>query len=196
MNLNPEQVSELIRRRRSIYPAMYSSVKVKQEIIEAMLENANWAPTHALTEPWRFTVFTGEGLQKLADFQSGLYKKVSTWDGSFEEKKYQKLKEKPLMCSHIIAIGMHRDPKKKVPEIEEIEATACAVQNMYLTAAAYGVGCYWGTGGITYMEEAKSFFNLKEEDKLLGFFHIGMIKTDKWPSGRRHPVKEKVTWII
>lgn len=195
MNINPEQASELIRRRRSIYPPMYTGEQVKREIIEEMLENANWAPTHALTEPWRFTVFTGEGLRKLAVFQSELYQKACTVNGTFDEKKYQKLKEKPLMCSHIIAIGMHRDPKKKIPEIEEIEATACAVQNMYLTAAAYGVGCYWGTGGITYMEEAKAFFNLEKEDKLLGFFHIGMPKNGKWPAGKRRPVEEKIRWV-
>lgn len=193
--MNPELANELIRKRRSIYPPLYSGEKVDDAIISQMLENANWAPTHALTEPWRFTVFTGEGLKKLADFQSELYKKLSTADGSFDEKKYQKLQDKPLLCSHIIGIGMKRDPKKKIPEVEEIEATACAVQNMYLTAAAYGVGCYWGTGGITYKDEAKAFFGLGEEDKFLGFLFVGMPKEGKWPEGRRQPIADKVQWI-
>ncbi|MFP4505181.1 MAG: nitroreductase [Cyclobacteriaceae bacterium] len=195
IKIDPEQANALIRKRRSIYPAIYSGDKVDDKIIEQMLENANWAPTHALTEPWRFTVFSGEGLKKLADFQSELYKKVSTATGNFDEKKYHKLQENPLLCSHIMAIGMQRDPKEKVPEIEEIEATACAVQNMYLTAAAYGVGCYWGSGGITYMEEAKAFFDLGPEDKLLGFLYIGMPKEGKWPEGRRKPIQEKVRWV-
>lgn len=193
MHITPTQVTALIRRRRSVYPAMYSDQPVKREIIEEMLENANWAPTHKMTEPWRFTVFTGEGLKKLAYFQSELYKKVSTEEERFEEKQYQKLKEKPLMCSHVIAIGMRRD--YKVPEMEELAATACAVQNMYLTAAAYGIGCYWGTGGITYLQEAKAFFDLGESDKLLGFFHVGMLKNDNWPEGKRGSIKEKVVWV-
>lgn len=195
MHITPEQANELIQKRRSIYPPLYSGETVDHNIIEQMLENANWAPTHALTEPWRFTVFTGAGLQKLADFQSELYKKLSSAEGNFDENKYQKLKDKPLQCSHIIAIGMSRDPKKKVPEIEEVESTACAVQNMYLTATAYGVGCYWGSGGITYRKEAKPFFGLNEEDKLLGFLHIGMPKEGKWPQGRRSPVDTKVKWV-
>lgn len=41
MNVTPTQASELIRERRSIYPAMYSDEPVKREIIEEMLENAN-----------------------------------------------------------------------------------------------------------------------------------------------------------
>jgi len=193
--MNPKLANELIRKRRSIYPPLYSGERVDDAVIEQMLENANWAPTHALTEPWRFTVFSGEGLKKLADFQSELYKKLSTANGSFDEKKYQKLQDKPLLCSHIIGIGMKRDPKKKIPEVEEIEATACAVQNMYLTAAAYGVGCYWGTGGITYKDEAKAFFGLGEEDKFLGFLFVGTPKEGKWPEGKRRPVAEKVEWV-
>ncbi len=196
MNITPEQTNELIRKRRSIHPPLYSGEKVDQKVIEQMLENANWAPTHALTEPWRFTVFAGAGLEKLADFQAELYKKTSSAKGNFDEKKYQKLHDMPGQCSHIIAISMKRDPKKKIPEIEEVEATACAVQNMYLTATAYGVGCYWGTGGVTYLEEAKAFFGLEEEDKLLGFLYVGMPKEGKWPEGRRSPITEKVTWVI
>jgi nitroreductase len=196
MSITPEQTNELIRRRRSIYPPLYSGETVDQKIIEQMLENANWAPTHGLTEPWRFRVFTGAGLQKLADFQAELYKKTSLAKGDFDEKKCQKLYEKPLQCSHVIAIGMKRDVRKKIPEIEEVEATACAVQNMYLTATAYGVGCYWGTGGVTYLEEAKPFFDLEEEDKLLGFLFVGMPKEGQWPEGRRGPIAEKVQWVV
>ncbi|MEQ8533924.1 MAG: nitroreductase, partial [Imperialibacter sp.] len=82
----------------------------------------------------------------------------------------------------------------KIPEIEEIEAVSCAVENMYLTAAAYGVGCYWGSGGITYMEEAKSFFGLGKNDKFLGFLFVG-VAGSKWPEGKRGSVEEKTTWV-
>ena len=195
MNLSVEETNHLLRNRRSIYPAMYSDVPVDDAIIKTMLENANWAPTHKLTEPWRFVVFKGEGLKKLAVFQSELYKELSTAAGNFDVSKFEKLATKPLMASHIIAIGMKRDPKGLVPEVEEIAAVACAVQNMYLTAAAHGIGCYWGSGGITYKEEAKSFFGLGAEDKLLGFLYIGNLKTDKWPIGKRKPIEEKVNWV-
>ena len=99
-----------------------------------------------------------------------------------------------MQSSHIIAIGMKRDDKKSLPEIEEGGAVFCAVQNMYLTAAAYGIGCYLTTGGITYFEEAKEFFGLGKEDRLLGFLHVGVLKGGV-PEGRRKPVSEKVTWI-
>jgi nitroreductase len=196
MQFDPKHLKAIIEHRRSIFPKDYSpDKKVDDFIIEEMLENANWAPTYGKTEPWRFTVFTGEGLQKLAHFQSNLYKEKSTAAGNFEERKYNKLANNPLKASHVIGIGMKRDPNRKIKEIEEIEAVACAVQNMYLTAAAYQIGCYWGSGGITYLEEAKPFFNLEPEDKFLGFFYVGVPNID-WPGGVRNPVSEKAEWVL
>lgn len=191
---NTTEISDLIRNRRSVYPPQYSGETIPRKIIEEILENANWAPTHKFTEPWRFTVFTGEGLKKLGEFMSDLYKKMSTEKGNFEVAKYEMLLNKPLMASHIISIGMKRDEQERVPEIEEIEAVSCAVQNMHLTAASHGVGCYWGTGGVTYVEEAKSYFGLGEKDKLLGFMFFG-IPNGELQKGRRKPIEEKTKWV-
>lgn len=194
MNSNLDYFNQLIRSRRSVFTKDYSGEKVDYTIIRQMLENANWAPTHKLTEPWRFVVFSGEGLKKLATFQSECYKQVTQAKGTFDEKKYEGLKSKPLECSHIIAIGMKRDEKKSVPEWEEMGAVFCAVENMYLTATAYGIGCYLSTGGITSFEEAKEFFGLGKEDKLLGFLNVGVLKSTPL-EGRRKPIAEKVKWI-
>jgi nitroreductase len=189
-----ETIDQLIRQRRSVYPKQYDKGRVDDSTVRQMLENACWAPTHKLTQPWRFVVFTGEGLKKLAEFQSECYKQVTQRDGTFKEEKYRSLQETPLQCSHIIAIGMHRDDKRGVPEIEEVGAVFCAVQNMYLTATAYGVGCYLSTGGITFFEEAKPFFDLRPEDKLLGFFFIGKIMTPS-PDSRRTPLEQHLKWV-
>jgi nitroreductase len=194
MTFNPEWLNEVIANRRSLYQQQYSGVQVNDAIVHQMLKNANWAPTHKLTEPWRFVVFTRKGLVKLAHFQAETYKNVTTADGSYKEDKYQNLLTKPMQSSHIISVGMKRDPKKSVPEIEEVGAVFCAVQNMYLTAAAYGVGAYLSTGGITYFEEAKNFFGLGEDDKLIGFFHVGTPKIDN-PKGNRKPIEAKVQWV-
>jgi nitroreductase len=188
-----ELINKLLHNRRSVFPKEYTGERVDDVIVKQMLENANWAPTHKLTEPWRFVVFTGTGIQRLADFQSELYKKVSSAKGIFDPEKHDGLRSKPLQSSHIIAVGMKRDEKKSVPEIEEVGAVYMAVQNMYLTASVYKVGCYLSTGGITFYSEAKSFFGLGEEDKLLGFLHIGKPKHFDQKS-KRNPIETKVRW--
>lgn len=192
--LNPAQLNALIHQRRSVFPKDYTGEKVDDDIVRQILENARWAPTHKFTEPWRFVVFTGDGIKALAQFQSGLYKRVTQLDGTFKESNHEKLLTKPLMSSHIIAVIMKRDEKKSVPDIEESGAVFCAIQNMYLTAAAYGVGCYLSTGGVTYFEEAKPFFGLGEEDRIIGFFHLGMpVRVN--PGSRRKPLEEVSHWV-
>ncbi|WP_420580029.1 nitroreductase family protein [Reichenbachiella sp.] len=191
MNYDTAQISDLIKNRRSIFPKNYSGERVPDEVISEMLESANWAPTHKMTEPWRFTVFCDEGIEVFADFQADLYLKSA---GKKSDKdKVKKLKSKPLMCSHIISIGMKRN--KSIPKMEEIAAVAAAVQNMHLTATAHGVGCYWSTGGVTYNKEANAYFDLGEKDLLMGFLYIGMPKKAKWPKGKRKSIDKKVKWV-
>jgi len=193
MKYNVEEVKHLIRNRRSVFPDQLEAGRTTpDEIILQILENAIWAPNHGHTEPWHFVVFTGEGLKKLADFQSQLYRETA--GEKFKEISYQKLQRNPLRASHVIALCMKRDPNKKHPEIEEIEAVACAVQNIYLSVTAYGLGGYWTTGGVTYNERAKPFFGLGEEDRLLGFFYIGYVAIPS-PPGKRKSLEEKVVWV-
>ena len=192
--INPELLDAIIHDRRSIFSQDYTGEKVPDEIVLQILENARWAPTHKLTEPWRFFVFTGDGIKALAKFQSDLYRKVTEADGTFKENNYEKLLTKPLLSSHIIAVMMKRDDRRSVPEIEESGAVFCAIQNMYLTAAAYGVGGYLSTGGITYFEEAKPFFDLGADDRIIGFFHLG-IPGKNYPPSRRKPLDDVSEWI-
>ncbi len=194
MQFNSEEINELMLKRRSIFPAGYTDERIDAGIIRIILENATLAPTHKMTQPWRFIVFTNEGIARLAEFQSECYKAVASANGTFREERFSGLKTKPFQSACIIAIGVKRDEKNTIPEIEEIGAVFCAVENMYLTAAAYEIGCYLSTGGITYFEEAKSFFGLGPNDHLIGFLHLGIPKS--WPSSRpRKPVDEVTRWV-
>ncbi len=185
--------NQLARSRRSTFPDQFDTArKVDDAIIKEILTNATWAPNHGREEPWHFTVICDDGLKKMAIFQSKLYKELA--GDNFKEITYNKLQQQPLKASHIVAIGMKRSNNKNIPETEDIEAVACAVQNIYLSVTAYGLGGYWTTGGITYKEEAKSFFGLGENDKLLGFFYIGHIAVPSIGATRK-PVEEKTTWV-
>lgn len=191
--MEPEQLLTLMAERRSIFPKHFSHTNVSRADVERMLEAANWAPTHKLTQPWRFVVFENEGLKVLADYQAERYKLRTTVE-KFLPAKYEKLREKPQLCSHIIAVIMQRDPDQRIPEVEEISAVACAVQNMLLMATSLGIGCYWSTGGVTYDDDAHRFFDLQESDRLLGFLNIG--GADKVRGkGQRSALEQKVKWI-
>ena len=191
--MNVEDLNNLIRDRRSVFPKDYTGEKIDDSIILQLLKNANWAPTHKLTEPWRFKVFCEKGLNQFAEFQAKVYYDKCYGTEKFLEKKHHNLLNNPLKSSHIISIGLHREKDASIPEVEEVEAVACAVQNVLLSAHAYELGAYWSTGGVTYNEAAKPFFDLGEQDKLLGFIYLGVI--DKVPpTGHRRSIEQKVIW--
>ncbi|MEM6262741.1 MAG: nitroreductase [Bacteroidota bacterium] len=195
LNFNLDEVNRLIRSRRSIFPGQFSGEPVTREEVELLLENAHWAPNHGKTEPWFFLVFTGEGLKSLGQAHAELYKEATPSE-VFQQKKYDKLLARPTECSHVIGICMKRGENPKIPVIEEVEAVACAVQNMYLTATALGLAGYWSSGGMTYHEGMKDLLGLGEDDRFLGFFMLGRPKGDAWPEGvRKAPWEDKVEWV-
>lgn len=188
MQYNLSEINEIIRNRRTIYPEQFSTRKVHKEIIQNLLENARWAPTHGMTQPWFFKIFMGNGLLKFIEFHS------QNINEKFTAEKFEKLKSRIEKASAIIAVGMKRQPTEKIPEIEEAEAVACAVQNMFLTATAHGLAFYWGSGGLTYSEEMKSFLGMKEKDKCLGLIFLGYPSIE-WPQGQRRPVEYFTEWV-
>lgn len=98
-----EQFNSIIKHRRSIYPYQYEKSKaIPDKIIWQILENANRAPTHKQTEPWRFTVFCGEGLKHFGQLQSEIYKKFS--GDTFNEGRYKKLNDYPYCTDNIIFV--------------------------------------------------------------------------------------------
>ncbi len=196
-DFNIEEVNKIIRGRRSMFPAQFKeNDPVDDSIIEEMLENARWAPSHKLTEPWRFIVYKGDGLKKFANYQADMYRNRAEKNGTpFVEAKYEKFKLAPTKASHIIAILMKRTEGTPIPVMEEIACTAMAVQNMYLTASAHGLAAYWSTGGPTFWQEAREDFGLEGEDMLMGFFYVAKRASDLWPEGKRESLDEKVAWV-
>ena len=192
MRFNLSEINELIRERRTIYPEQYSDRKVFREQIEVILTNAQWAPTHGNTQPWRFKVFMDDAKIQLSDFLGSAYLKLTPKE-SQNDLKLAKLINRPLKASVVIGVCMERQKEEKIPEIEEIEAVACAIQNMYLTCTAYGLGGFWSTPKVLYSQEMKEFMGLGENDRCLGLFYIGYPKIE-WPKSHRKPIEYNTEW--
>lgn len=186
--------SQFIRQRHTLkQDKMDATRAVEPEILEAMLENANHAPTHGLTEPWRFRVFVSEkSRRELADALRKIYRETTPPELRRPEKE-AKLGAAPLLAPVVITIGMHRQDSGAIPENEEIAAVACAVQNMHLTAAAIGLGAKWSSPPVCYTQEMNALLGLRPQDRCLGLFYIGWPKEGvTFPDSPRRPISEKV----
>lgn len=187
------EITQVIRRRRTVKPKAFSDQPIPRAIMDEILENANWAPTHGMTEPWRFSVFTGDARHGLAEFLASTYQKVTT-EQTFRQNKYEGMKRNATLAPVVIAIGMKRQPSKKIAELDEIQAVACAVQNMHLTAAAYGIGGFWSSNAAATSDQMRDYIGLSGDDRALGLFYLGYPSND-WPEGTRQPVTDKIRWV-
>ena len=193
MRFNLSEITELIKSRRTIYPEQFSDRKVHKEQVDLILNNAQWAPTHCNTQPWRFKVFMEEGRQVLSDFLAETYLKLTPPEAQ-NDLKLAKMMKRPMQASAVIAVCMERQPTEKILEIEEIEAVACAIQNMHLTCTAYGLGGFWATPKLIYSQEMNEFLKIGAKDKCLGLFYIGYPAID-WPEAHRKPLEYTTEWI-
>lgn len=194
MKYNLSEITDLIRDRRTIYPEQFSERKIHKEQVEHILNNAIWAPTHGNTQPWRFTVFMDERRQELADFLGKTYLETVPTEKQ-NDQKLAKMITRPMKSSVAIAIVMKRDDSKRISELEEIEAVACAVQNMHLTCTAYGIGGFWATPGVIAHPSMNEFLGIGPEDKCLGIFYMGYPSIE-WPKGQRRPIEYLTDWRV
>jgi len=185
-------LQETIAGRRSTKPAVLNGKKIEDGQVRQLLELANWAPTHANTEPWRFMVYSGAGVQQFCREHAELYR-THTPPAAFTPAKYEKQLHNGDKASHLIVVYMKRGNNPNITALEEICATAAAVENILLGAEALGIAVLWSTGGMLLHPVMKDYFGLGNEDVLLGMLYMGY--TDEpVKSGKRGPVEEKTSW--
>lgn len=186
---------EAIRTRRSVRKV--KEEEPEKETILKLLESARWAPNHFNTEPWRFTVLTGEGRKKLGDAYGKINQaKVKDDDETVKEAAYEKGMIKAFRAPVIIVVSAEPSDKAKVKEVEEICATACAVQNILLAAHELGLGAMWRTGDPTYTDTMKKSFGTSENGTVLGFLYIGYPDEGKLPQPpARKAIEDITTWV-
>jgi nitroreductase len=193
--LDPKALDEIIQRRRTFKPNMMSDAPIPDAELAAVLDSARWAPSHGLTEPWRFRVYRGAGRKRLADALANLYETALPADQQ-KPGKADNLRTLPLKAPAVLLVWMARQEIGKIAEVEEIEAVACAVQNMQLTATARGIGTFWSTPPVLYLPEMNQWMGIGKSDRCLGLFYIGYpANPEQWPQGRRQPIADKVEWV-
>ncbi|RZL31463.1 MAG: nitroreductase [Pedobacter sp.] len=189
MNNDFEVLKKLIQNRRSIFPVDYLAKEIEDDVIEQILESANYAPTHKLTQPWRFTVLTGQAKSKLGVKLGEIYQSTIPAE-KFLQKKFDSFAQKTEQAACIMAINIQFSGK--LPEWEEIAAVACAVQNMALTAEALNIGAYWSSPPL--ISGLGEFLDLQENERCYGLFYMGYHEKEQTEANRT-AMSEKVKWM-
>jgi nitroreductase len=193
MNLKYSLISEIITQRRTLKPQLMNGVKIEDEVINQIIQLADWAPTHGRTEPWRFFVFSKEKVQKFCLEHAQMHRLAHPERST--EDVFHKLKSMGDKASHVIIVAMSRGHLPKIPVIEEIAATSAAIQNMLLVSESLNIATYWGTGGSIHHPEMKEYLGLGEHDHVMGALYLGYSDTPKKAGLRNIPMGKKVKWL-
>jgi nitroreductase len=177
---------EAIMTRRSV--PKVSEREPDMEAIEKLLQAGVRAPTHHLTQPWRFIVLRGDALE---DF--GRAWAVGT---EREGKDPGPIPDKARRAPVVIAVI--ESPKHHLPKVQEIEehhATGAAIQNMLLAAHALGLGAMLRTGPAAHIPEVRDYLGLGDTEFVAGYIYLGFPRDDvERPMTRRTEPAKITEW--
>jgi nitroreductase len=174
----------------------HSHGKVKPDplprgLIEKLLDAAVQAPNHYKVRPWHFIVLTGEGRNKLGSVMAASQRAQHP---EFPQEAFDKTYALPLRAPVVIAVGADKPSEAKVLEIENVCATAAAVENLLLAAHALGLGAKWRTGEWARDARVKEFLGFEADQPIIGFIYIGYPEFAPEPAPRPS-FEDKTVWI-
>jgi nitroreductase len=104
-NEHTARLLEIIRARRS-YPLQdVSPEPIDLEDVRVMLDAASWAPTHGMTEPWRFTVISGDARGELGARFAEAYAELTPAD-KYQPAGEETQRKRPFAAPVWISLGM------------------------------------------------------------------------------------------
>ncbi|HEY3187722.1 MAG TPA: nitroreductase family protein, partial [Solirubrobacteraceae bacterium] len=129
------ELEQAIRTRRT--HKAFRPEPVPRETLDELLELARWAPSHNLTNPWRFRVVGPKALAALKE-AAGL-------------EAAAKLDRAPtLVVASVVQTG---DP---IQDEEDLHAAACAAYIVLLSAHGRGLAAYWRTPEVLRTPEGRA----------------------------------------
>lgn len=138
------------------------------EVLENIMQAGLRAPDHAGLTPWKFIVCRGSGLRKLGDIFE-----LAAIANDMSNKDIERAPDLPLRAPMVIVAISKFVEHAKVPWVEQVASTSCAIHAMQMAAVAQGFAGVWRTGAYARFDEVKNALNLAEEDEIIGFLYVG-----------------------
>ncbi len=184
----PSVFTDLAQRRRSVYA--YLDTPVPRVIIERAIADAELAPNHHRTRPWRFFVIMPGARPKLVSAYEAAAERI----GRDVVRAAQRARDAPV---NVVVACVPAQDNPRVSSEEEAFATAAAVQNFLLSLTAAGVGTLLTTGDLSESSEVAGLVGLREPGaRLMGVINVGYRNPERpLPPRPRQALEHVVRWI-
>jgi nitroreductase len=168
--------------------------------IARLIESANRAPNHKLTQPWRFYVLRGDARLEyasamasdtIADFRTRDPGPTPEWEQHCRENSAANVLRAPI----VIVVGCVPAQLPGLPDWEELAATAAAVENLLLAAPALGLGAGWKSRGCP-LPGAVGWLGMPPHAQIIGHILLGYAdpSVPLKPKERR-PAETVTAWL-
>lgn len=150
-----DAISRVIKERRDV--RHFCGGEVTPEILNTILNAAHHAPSVGFMQPWRFIRIIDQELRKKIHSQVDNERLITSDALNERSTEFMRLKVEGILdCAEVLVVALadqrekHILGRRTMPEMD-LASTACAIQNMWLTARAEGLGMGW----VSFFEPAK-----------------------------------------
>jgi 5,6-dimethylbenzimidazole synthase len=193
--------------KEGIYKAVFSrrdvrshfiDKKIPDDVLVKILNAAHHAPSVGYSQPWDFIIIKNKAtrLKVKNSFILEREKSISLLDNDLDKQdKYIKLKLEGILESDI-NICVTYDPERfgpfilgrtSIPETGEY-SVCCAIQNLWLTARAEGIGVGWVS--ILSIDDLRKILGIPNHVKPIAYLCLGYV--NKFED---RPDLERVGWL-
>lgn len=179
-----EQFAEhLIHGRTHISPKRLGDPGPSAAQKEIILLAANAAPDHGRIVPWRFIEIQDSSRNALGEvFRECLLDRDQGATPIQQQEAHDKALRGPLL---LLAIANYQDEKGDISKQEKLISLGCAIQNILLTAYAFGFGSGLSSGRALQSDRVRALFKLAKDEEPICFITIGTVQKNK--AGRIRP---------
>jgi nitroreductase len=164
------QLAEARRTHKAFGPE-----QLPRDVLLELLGVARLAPTHHLTQPWRFRVL---GPGTLAELKRAA-----------GDKEAAKLDRAPTLV-----VATARLTGDLVTDEEDVCAAAAAIMLVLLAAAEREIATYWRTPQVLRTTQGREAVRIPPGERFLGLLHFGTAARE--PAAReREPVESYVEFL-
>ena len=156
-------LEEAIHTRRT--QKAFRPEPVPRATLDELFDLARWAPSHNLTNPWRFRVVGDQARAALKEAAG--------------PESAPKLDRAPTL---VVASAVQTDDP--VQNEEDLLATGVACYIVLLGATARGLASYWRTPAVLRTPEGRAAVGLSDDEHFVGLLHLGWSPQEKEPPER------------
>ena len=146
--------------------------------LDALFTAALSAPDHGALKPTRFLVLRDDGLLRFAEH---CVADLLANDPQATVAQQDIARQKALRAPMIIVASCETVDHPKVPAVEQLASSACAVMMLQLGIDALGFGSVWRTGPWAYSAGIKSALGLAASSDIVAYLYVGTPQAELQP---------------